>query len=63
MPIYIYFYRSAQKQLVKAELQVQSSALCEVPEGKEGNLVYSSARLRYGNQWQNVLVQKEKSFP
>lgn len=49
--------------MVKTELQVQSRALYKVPEGKEGNLVYGSARLGYGNQWQNLFVQKEKSFP
>lgn len=62
IPIYIYFYRSAQKHLVKTKLQVQWSTLYEVLEGKEGNLVSSSAGLRYGNQWQNMFVQKEKSF-
>lgn len=60
IPIYIYFYGSAQKQFVKTELRVQLSVLHKVPEGKEGNLVYSSARLGHGNQWQNMFVQKEK---
>lgn len=39
---------------------MQSCALYKVPEGKEGNLVYGSAMLGYGNQWQNLFVQKEK---
>lgn len=35
----------------------------EVPGGREGNLVYSSARLRYDSQWQNLFAWREKSCP
>jgi len=53
-----------QHKIIRVRLSTKCSQVLyiKVPEGKEGNLVYSSARLRYGSQWQNLFVQKEKDM-